>query len=159
MVTIRRRAPGDDGALVRLFEEMQAYYRRPCPPAESILNDLAALPTGITILVAAAEDGEIVGFAAFSAIYPGPGLAPGLFLKELFVSERFRHAGIGSRLLRAVAAFAVEHGYKRVDWTSDRNSPALLAYYEGFGALKQDDKAFFRLTGAALDTLAGDGKS
>jgi hypothetical protein len=57
--------------LARLFEEMQAHYNVPCPPTGTLLGGLASLPAGVTILVA--ETDRIVGFAAFSAIYPGPG--------------------------------------------------------------------------------------
>jgi GNAT superfamily N-acetyltransferase len=152
MVTVRERTPADDPALACLFEEMQAHYQRPCPPVESVLRDLAALPPGVTILVA--EVDTVIGLAVFSPIYPGPGLSSGLFLKELFVSAPFRRAGAGTALMRAVAAFAVRHGHKRVDWTADRYKPELHAYYQGLGALKQEDKVFFRLTDDALDTLA-----
>jgi GNAT superfamily N-acetyltransferase len=157
LVTVRPRTPADDPALARLFEEMQAHNRVPCPPADSILGGLAALPPGVTILVA--ETDVVIGFAAFSAIYPGPGVASGLFLKELFVTSRCRQAGAGSLLMRAVAEFAVRHGHKRVDWTAARNNPRLLEYYEGLGALKQEDKVFFRLTGEALESLAGTRKA
>jgi predicted N-acetyltransferase YhbS len=152
MVTVRERTPADDPALARLFEEMQAHYQRPCPSVESVLGDLAALPPGVTILIA--EVDTVVGFAVFSPIYPGPGLSSGLFLKELFVSSRFRRGGVGTALMRAVAAFAVQHGHKRVDWTADRYKPELHAYYQGLGALKQEDKVFFRLMDDALDMLA-----
>ena len=67
---------------------MQAHYRVPCPAADSILRDLANLPAGVEILVAEAD--AIIGFAIFSAIYPGPGLGSGFFLKEVFVSREFR---------------------------------------------------------------------
>ncbi|HEV8389263.1 MAG TPA: GNAT family N-acetyltransferase [Dongiaceae bacterium] len=153
MIQVRPRTPADDAALARLLEEMQAHYDRPCPPTDAVLRDLATLPAGVTILVA--EIDVVIGFAAFSAIYPGPGLASGLFLKELFVSSRFRRAGAGSLLMRAVAEYAVRHGHRRVDWTAARNNPRLLEYYEGLGALKQEDKVFFRLTGEALEALAG----
>src|SRR3546814_142877 len=103
MITIRPRVPADDHALARLLEEMQAHYSVPCPPTETVLNSLTSLPAGITILVA--ETDRIVGFAAFSAVYPGPDLASGLFLKELFVTKECRQSGIGSALMRAVAAF------------------------------------------------------
>ena len=152
MVSVRERTTADDPALARLFEEMQAHYQRPCPPIEAVLRDLAALPPGVTILVA--EIDTLVGFAVFSPIYPGPGLSSGLFLKELFVGSRFRRAGVGTALMRAIAAYAVEHGHKRVDWTADRYKPELHSYYQGLGALKQEDKVFFRLMDDALDTLA-----
>lgn len=154
MVTIRPKTLADHSALACLLEEMQAHYKVPCPPTETILSDLASVPMGVTILVA--ETDRIVGFAACAAIYPGPGLASGLFLKELFVTKECRQSGVGTALIRAVAAFAVQHGHKRVDWTAARNNPRLLAYYDGLGAMRQEDKVFFRLTGEALAELAKD---
>jgi len=77
---------------------MQRHYRVPCLPRETILRDLASLPAGIEILVA--ETDRIVGFATFSAIYPGPGLKGGFFLKELFVEDAARGSGVGTRLCR-----------------------------------------------------------
>jgi GNAT superfamily N-acetyltransferase len=152
-IVIRARRPADDPALARLLVEMQAYYRVNCPPPETILTDLANLPAGVEILVA--ETDAVIGFAVFSAIYPGPGLAAGFFLKEIFVSEAFRESGAGTILLRSVARIAVERGFKRVDWTADRNKPRLLAFYDGLGAIRQEDRVFFRLTGDALTDLAG----
>ena len=152
-VVVRPRTPADDPALVRLLTEMQAYHRVHCPPTEMILRDLANLPTGVEILVA--ETDAVIGFAIFSAIYPGPALAAGFFLKEIFVSEAFRESGVGTLLMRSVARIAVERGFKRVDWTAARNKPRLLAFYDGLGAIRQEDKVFFRLTGDALTELAG----
>jgi GNAT superfamily N-acetyltransferase len=152
VVTIRAHTQVDNQALALLFVEMQRHYRVFCPPVESIRNDLASLPAGTEILVA--EETSIVGFAAFSAIYPGPGLKSGLFLKELFVSEKFRAAGIGRQLMRAVAQVAVDRGHGRVDWTADRKNGSLIAFYESLGAIKQEEKVFFRLTGDTLRRTA-----
>lgn len=149
---IRAAVEADHPALARLFAEMQAYYAVPCPPRDEIEASLAGRPAGTEILVA--QDGaDLAGFAAFSAIYPGPGLAGGLFLKELFVGARHRGGGHGRALVRAVAQQAVARGLKRVDWTADAGQPALLAFYEGLGAAAKPDKVFFRLDGEGLARL------
>jgi GNAT superfamily N-acetyltransferase len=149
VISVRPFTPEDHTRLALLFGEMQAHYDVPCPSAEQIVHDLRNLPGGAEILVAEA-DGELIGFAAFSAIYPGPGLTPGLFLKDLFVTEAARGRGAGRHLMRAVAGTALRRGFKRVDWTADRNNPKLLAFYEGFGASQKTEKAFYRLEGEAL---------
>lgn len=151
---IRPAAPADHPALARLFQEMQAYYAVPCPAPAEIEASLAGRPAGTEILVAEAG-GMLAGFAAFSAIYPGPGLAGGLFLKELFVGDRHRGAGHGRALVRAVAAEALARGLRRVDWTADAGKPGLLAFYEGLGAAQKPDKVFFRLDGEGLARLGG----
>jgi hypothetical protein len=39
-------------------------------------------------MLVAVEQDAVIGFAALGAIFPGAGLRPGLFLKELFVSQQ-----------------------------------------------------------------------
>lgn len=146
--------PHDSEALATLFEQMQAHYGVPCPPRATILADLADLPPGNRILVAE-TGGGIDGFAAFAALYPGPGLRKGLFLKELYVAEGRRGLGLGRGLIAALAELARAEGYGRIDWTADRDDAALLAFYDGLGARREASKLFYRLTGAALAETAG----
>jgi GNAT superfamily N-acetyltransferase len=149
---IRPFSASDKTALVTLFEEMQRHYGVACPPPDVIESSLAELPAGVGIIVA--ETKGIIGFAAFSAIYPGPGLRSGLFMKELFVTAGARGNGVGKALIQAVARVAVERGHHRVDWTADRNDSGLLNFYSGLGALAQDEKVFYRLAGDALAKFA-----
>lgn len=153
-ITIRPHRSSDLVRLAPLFEEMQGHYRVPCPAREVILADLASLPAGVELLVA--ETDWLVGFATFSTIYPGPGLKSGLFLKDLFVSETARGGGAGRALLRELARLAVARGMSRVDWTADRNNSRLLAFYDETGALREEEKLFFRLKGKALQDFAGE---
>lgn len=99
-------------------------------------------------LVAAEE--QVFGFAAFSGIYPSPGLIPGFFLKEIYVAASHRGRGIGRALIAEMAAMAKARGYGRIDWTADRDDPQLLDFYRGLGAVEQPKKVFFRLAGDAL---------
>jgi GNAT superfamily N-acetyltransferase len=151
-VTTRLSNPDDADALARLMMEMQAHYRVPCPDQAAIVESLVDLPPGTRILLA--ETDHIVGFGAFSAVYPGPGLRKGLFLKELFVSGSARGQGHGSAILTHLAQIAIEEGYGRIDWTASRNDPGLRAFYRSLGSVEQEDKLFFRLTGNAMIRLA-----
>ena len=153
MLKIRPFAPDDSPRLVLLFREMQRHYGVPVPQADEIGASLEALPAGAEILVAEAE--VIMGFLAFSPTYPGPGLRPGLFMKELFVSERARGRGVGKALLRALARIALERGFARIDWTADRRNERLLRFYAELGAQAQEEKVFFRLSADALIEVAG----
>eukprot|EP01042_Synura_sphagnicola_P014211 gene14211-biopygen14342 len=133
--------------------EMQAHYRVPCPPDAEIRAGLANRPAGAELLVAE-HDGALVGFAAFSAIYPGPGLRPGCFLKEIYVAEAARGLGAGKALLAELARLALARGFGRIDWTAARGDERLLRFYESLGAMQQPEKVFFRLTGQGLARLA-----
>ena len=152
-IGIRSVDASDHTALAALMAEMQAHYRVPCPTPEDILAGLATMPQGVEILVAE-RDGELRGFAAAAAIYPGPGLASGFFLKELYVARDARGGGIGRSLMRALAELALARGHRRLDWTADAGNPDLLRFYESLGAAAQTEKIFFRLTGDALAMTA-----
>ncbi len=61
---------------------------------------------------------------------------------------------MGRALLAALAAECVQRGYSRLEWAVlDWNAPS-IAFYRSLGAVAQDDWTTFRLTGAALGTLA-----
>lgn len=145
---IRALTPADHEGLAALMEEMQAHYRVPCPPRPAILSGLELRPPGAEILIAVEE--RVFGFAAFSAIYPGPGLIPGYFLKEIYVAASHRGRGLGRALIAEIAAMATARGYGRIDWTADRDDPQLLDFYRALGAVEQPKKVFFRLAGDAL---------
>ncbi|WP_284310762.1 GNAT family N-acetyltransferase [Labrys miyagiensis] len=153
MLKIRPFAPDDIPQLVLLLQEMQRHYGVPVPAADAIRASLNALPAGAGILLA--ETDAIMGFVAFSSLYPGPGLKPGLFMKELFVSERARGQGVGKALLRALARLALERGFARIDWTADRRNERLQRFYAELGAQAQEDRVFFRLSADALVEVAG----
>jgi RimJ/RimL family protein N-acetyltransferase len=65
-----------------------------------------------------------------------------------------RGTGLGTAMLRALAAIAVERGCARFEWTVlDWNQPA-IGFYEKLGATVLPDWRVVRMTGDALDKLA-----
>ena len=154
MTTIRPMTCQDYAAVAVLCREMQAYHNGTCPAEKEVIARLSNLPEGVTVLIAEAP--SIVGLASCAAIFPGPGLEAGLFLKELFVSAGARGHGVGTALMKAVAALAIERGFTRIDWTADRFDKPLLDFYNRIGGTELTDRAFIRLTGDALSRLAVD---
>lgn len=150
---IRLLLPEDHKALAALMVEMQGHYRVPCPATEDITAGLAALPAGVDILVAVKGE-AVLGFASACNLYPGPGLKTGFFLKEIYVADAARGAGLGRKLMTALAELALERGHRRIDWTADADDAALLRFYESLGAAAYPKKVFYRLTGDALADLA-----
>jgi GNAT superfamily N-acetyltransferase len=150
---IRLLRPEDHPALAALMVAMQAHYGVPCPPLSEIRAGLSALPAGVDILVAVRGE-AVQGFACACNLYPGPGLKSGYFLKEIYLADAARGAGLGRALMAALAELALERGHRRIDWTADADDAALLRFYEGLGAVAQRKKLFYRLTGEALADLA-----
>lgn len=106
-------------------------------------------------VVFACLDGREVGFALFFHNFSTFLGKPGIYLEDLFVRPESRGRGIGKRLLAWLAALALERGCGRLEWAVlDWNEPS-IGFYKGLGAVALDDWMTMRLTGNALERLAG----
>ena len=78
----------------------------------------------------------------------------GLYLEDLYVQPTERGTGLGSKMLRYLAALAVERQCGRFEWSVlDWNQPA-IDFYQKMGATVLPDWRVVRITGDALDQLA-----
>ena len=152
-MTLREIEETDFEAMADALIEMQAHYRVHCPTRETIVEGLRSRPVGSRILLACEHD-KLAGFACFSAVYPGPGLTSGFFLKELYVRNHWRGSGLGKRLMSRLAAIARRDGHGRIDWTVDADDLRLQSFYEMLGGQALPAKRFFCITGAGLTELA-----
>jgi GNAT superfamily N-acetyltransferase len=155
-VTIRAAAPGDVGAIHALIRELAVYEKLEhlCTgTAQALEHALFGTRRAADVLVAEVR-GEIVGFALFFPTFSTFLARPGLWLEDLYVKPAHRGRGVGARLLRAVAAVAVERGCGRFEWSVlDWNAPA-IGFYERLGATILPDWRIARVTGDPLARLA-----
>ncbi len=80
------------------------------------------------------EDGRIVGYALFFHNFSTFLGRRGLYLEDLYVQPTQRGSGLGTAMLRQLAALAVERQCGRFEWTVlDWNQPA-ISFYEKMGA-------------------------
>ena len=99
-------------------------------------------------------DGQAVGFALYFRTYSTFVGKPGLYLEDLFVVPEARGKGAGKALLSRLAAITVERGYARLEWAVlNWNEPA-IGFYKSLGAVPMDEWTVYRMSGAALQTLA-----
>lgn len=98
-------------------------------------------------LLAESPDGSLAGFAAYSFLWPAAGATHSLYLKELYISERYRRQGLGKSLLDALAEIAASRpGCSRIEWTADRDNPGARAFYQKLGFAEIDSKVMYRKT-------------
>ena len=101
------------------------------------------------------EGGECAGLALFFTNYSTFLAKPGIYLEDLFVKPHARGRGIGFALLQRLAAIARDRECGRVEWSVlDWNEPS-IEFYKKLGAVPLDEWTMFRLTGDALQRLAG----
>jgi GNAT superfamily N-acetyltransferase len=117
---------------------------------EAMLEAALFGPKPVAEALIAELDGEPAGFAVFYTSFSTWQCVPGIWLEDLVVRERFRGAGVGSALMRELAALTLRRGCGRLEWAVlDWNAPA-IRFYDRLGASSVDDWRLRRLDGEAL---------
>jgi GNAT superfamily N-acetyltransferase len=145
-ITVRPATEQDTTLISVLLGETEKYYGGVNEPADE-QQIRAALFTdrpASTVLLAE-KDGQVVGLASFSRLWPAAGADVSMYLKELFVVEAARRSGVGQVLLDAVKSAAIEAGCRRLEWTGDTDNPVALGFYKKLGVPVNDGKVFYRL--------------
>lgn len=156
-MTVRRATPADVPRMLEMVRDLAAYEKEPEQATatetdfEQALFDRA--PTAYAHVAEA--DGRVVGMALWFLTFSTWTGRNGIWLEDLYVEPDDRGSGAGRALIGALAQECVERGYPRLEWTVlDWNEPA-LGFYRAIGALPQAEWTTQRVTGEALQQLAG----
>lgn len=154
---IRPAGPAD-AALIMSFIRDLAEYERLLHAVEATESDIARDlfgPNPRVFCDIAEAGGEPIGFALWFYSYSTFRGRHGIYLEDLFVRPQARGRGAGKALLRRLARRCVEERLGRLEWAVlDWNAPA-IGFYDSLGAEALGDWIVRRLTGEALDRLAG----
>ena len=163
-VTIRPARPRDVPGILEHIREL-AEFERERDSVEATEAGLAAALFGeqphAFAHVAVVTEGEgpeesIAGIAVWFLTFSTWTGRHGIWLEDLHVRPEHRGAGIGRRLLAALAAICVSRGYRRLEWSVlDWNEPA-RGFYKSIGARELDDWITNRVEGDLLRRLGGD---
>lgn len=89
------------------------------------------------ILVAEQSDGEIIAFATtFIAWYSWSGKS--MYLDDLYVVEKYRGNGLGSKLIDKVIELAKKEKCKKVKWQVSKWNENAIKFYKSKGAIVND---------------------
>lgn len=152
---IRPAVAADVPAVHGLIRELAAFERLThlCTGSSDDLASALEGPRPLAEVLVADLRGEMVAFALFFPSFSTFLARPGLWLEDLYVRPAHRSRGLGTRLLRAIAALAVERGCGRFEWAVlDWNAPA-IGFYERMGATVMPDWRIARVTGESLARL------
>ena len=100
-------------------------------------------------------DGSPAAFALFFHTFSTFLGKPGIYLEDLYVKPEFRGVGIGRALLVHLAKLARERGCGRLEWSVLDWNESALGFYRSIGASPVSGWTVYRLTGKALEELAG----
>ena len=156
-VTIRPALPTDVETILRFIKGLAEFEHEPdavkTTPADLLRDGFGEHPK-FEVLIAEL-DSTPVGFALFFHTYSTWEGRPGLYLEDIFVVEPARGAGVGHKLMAALAAIAVARGCARLELAVLHWNPA-REFYHRLGMAHMDQWLPYRLTGNALHALAAE---
>ncbi|MEN6637054.1 MAG: GNAT family N-acetyltransferase [Clostridiaceae bacterium] len=105
----------------------------------------------------AIEGESEVGFALYFhnfSTFLGRG---GIYLEDLFVLPEHRGKGYGKAILQHLAQIARARGCGRLEWACLNWNKPSIDFYLSLGASPMDEWTVYRVSGASLNRLAGEG--
>ena len=154
--TIRPATRADVPRILAFIRALAAFERMPeaVTATEESLEREGFGPNPFYFCLIAEHDGRAAGYALYFYKY-STWVGPGIFLEDIFVEPELRGLGIGKLLLQRVAAIATEKGCARLEWAVlDWNTPA-IEFYKAMGGEFLDEWRNVRVSGDALQRLAG----
>ncbi len=156
MLSIRPATAADAAvlaAMIREFAEFEHLESEVSATEEAIARDGFG-PQPKFRAVVAEWNGEPAGYAIFFEFYSSFQARAGLFLDDIFVRPAFRKHGIGSALIKHVAAIAWKEKYFCMRWeVLDWNKQA-IDFYNNLGASFLEEWKPAILIGDALEAAA-----
>jgi GNAT superfamily N-acetyltransferase len=160
MIVVSSATPDDAVAIADLMQEMDLFYGEQAHETSTAKVDSinSALFTGKPSASAllAWKDSLLVGFASYSILWPAAMSAKSLYLKELYIRQAHRSAGIGSLLMSRLSELALESGCNRLEWTTDEDNEDAQEFYHRLGVSPHPSKLFYRAEGDTLRAIAAD---
>jgi len=160
VIVVTRAVPENSEAMAALLEEMDRFYGAtevdlgPLGLRIEQINDaLFGEPPAASALLGW-DDARLVGFAAYSFLWPAIGMTRSLYLKELYVAQDCRRRRVGERLMQALFEVAEVHQCSRVEWTTDDDNAAARRFYDALGHRRLPSKLFYRVQGQELRQAA-----
>jgi GNAT superfamily N-acetyltransferase len=154
--TIRAAEARDVDAILALMREL-ADFEQLAHLFVATEDDLADALFGTrpaAEAIVAERDGALVAYALFFHNYSTFLGRRGLYLEDLYVQPSQRGTGLGTDMLRRLAALAVERRCGRFEWSVLDWNRRAIDFYEKMGATVLPDWRIVRVTGDALDALA-----
>lgn len=156
--TIRDATPGDVPVLHGLIRELAIYEKLVdlfVATTERLHDHLFGERRYAEALIVERADGRAVGFALYLHNYSTFLAKPGLYLEDLFILPECRGHGLGEAVLRRLATRAIERDCGRFDWTVLDWNTGAIDFYRRLGADILPEWQLCRVSGEALQKLAG----
>lgn len=153
---IRDAAPHDVGAMISLMRELAEYEKLThlFVATEDSLREALFSPQPAAEALVAEREGRVVGYALYFHNFSTFLSRRGLYLEDLYVQPSLRGSGLGTAMLRRLAAIAVERQCGRFEWSVLDWNQSAIDFYTKMGATVMPDWRIVRVSDDALTALA-----
>ena len=154
---IRPATPLDVAGMLALMRELAEYEKLThlfVATEDTVHEALFGARPAAEALVAE-RDGNIVGYALYFHNFSTFLSRRGLYLEDLYVQPALRGSGLGTAMLRRLAAIAVERQCGRFEWSVLDWNQSAIDFYTKMGATVLPEWRIVRVTDDALRSLAG----
>jgi GNAT superfamily N-acetyltransferase len=156
MLVIREATASDAALIVEMIRELADFEREldhvDITPDDLVRDGFGENPSFHALV--AEWDGQPAAYILYFFTYSTWAGCPSLFVEDLFVRARFRGKGIGTALLKRMAAIACERKCYGMRWEVLNWNFAAIEFYHALGAQVQSQLSPVLLTGSAFETLA-----
>lgn len=155
-LAVVEQRPDGPHAVRATEDQLWAMLDGPRPTGECLMIELAdpASVTNAPALTGPNQPTTTVGHVWFYLAGGTFAGKPRLHVEDLCLAPAHRGAGLGRRVMAALARLAIARGCAGLDWSVVKANTAAVRFYERLGAERLTDSDHYALSGDALDRLA-----
>lgn len=145
--TVRKATPKDIPLIQNMIKGLAAYEKRPQDMTAS-QEDLRywIFEKHIATVLIAEYNSTAIGYAIYYPVFGSFAAAGGVHMEDMFLTEEYRHCGLGSRFFAELEEFVKQDGYSKIEWSClEWNTPS-IRFYNKLGAAQEQGRTYFDYT-------------
>jgi len=155
-LTIRQAETADVPQILQFIKELAEYEKlssQVTATEQALADSLFGAQKSVEAIIA--EQNKIpLGFALFFHNFSSFEGRSGLYLEDLYVQPASRGKGVGTALMKYLAALALERNCARMEWAVLNWNENAIRLYKTLGSVPMNEWRVYRLTGEPLTKLA-----
>lgn len=153
--TIREATREDIGLIFKLVKELSVYEKMEdkVEATEELLEEWLFNKRTAEVIIAELN-GNPIGYALFFYNFSTFQGRSGIYLEDIYVREEYRGHGFGKKLIKRVAAIAIERKCGRLEWFCLNWNKPSIDFYLSLGARPMNEWTIYRLEGETLENVA-----
>ena len=155
-LTIRQAETADVPQILQFIKELAEYEKlssQVTATEQALADSLFGAQKSVEAIIA--EQNKIpLGFALFFHNFSTFEGRSGLYLEDLYVQPASRGKGVGTALMKHLAALALERNCARMEWAVLNWNENAIRLYKTLGSVPMNEWRVHRLTGEPLTKLA-----